>query len=78
MAGMDLEKQYVERFKDLYLQKHQKQITDAEALEYFHSLIELVRSVYQPIPSSNKQEFERLLAAQRRRENTPASDAPAS
>ena len=61
-TAIDLEQQYVQRFKDLYMQLHGRQLTNAEALAHFRSLVALVRSVYKPISLSKAQELQRLLS----------------
>jgi len=63
-----LEQKYVQRFKELYRQKHGEPITDAEAAASFHSLVALVRRVYRPIPRATQHERTRLLS-----DTTPAN-----
>ena len=58
----DLEREYVQRFKKLCERKTNRRLTDVEAVEHFRSLVELIRCVYRPVPSSKREEFERLLA----------------
>ena len=53
--------QYIERFKTLHKEKQGKDIDDATALECFEKLVELVRNVYRPMPTSRKQDLECLL-----------------
>jgi hypothetical protein len=49
----DLSKtKYLKRFKILFEQKNQREISDAEALEYFEKLVSLVGAVFRPIPKN--------------------------
>lgn len=61
---MNLEEKYSQKLKELHKKKTGEDISDAQALEFFMSLIELVRHVYKPIPRSKKKEFERLINEQ--------------
>lgn len=46
---VDKEK-YIIKFKELYLQKNNQEISDDFAMEYFEKLIMLVHTIYKPIP----------------------------
>ena len=52
MGNLHAKQKYLEQFKRLYREKCRKEISDAEALEYFESLVALVEVVYKPIPKN--------------------------
>lgn len=56
-----LEEKYLEKFKELYQKKEGKILTDLDVVKRFNNLIVLVKSVYQPIPRSKQDEFEKLF-----------------
>jgi len=57
----DLKEKYINMFKDLYKKKEGKELSDVEAVKKFNKLINLIKNVYQPIPASDKENFEKLL-----------------
>jgi hypothetical protein len=46
---------YVNRFKDLYRQKNDVELSDSLALEYFEKLVTLVDAVYKTIPLGSQE-----------------------
>lgn len=57
----ELEEKYLNMFRELYRKKEGKDLLDIEVVEKFNKLIVLIKSVYLPIPKSNKKEFIKLL-----------------
>lgn len=53
---VDKEK-YIIKFKELYRQKNDQEISDNFAMEYFERLITLVRAVYKPLPRQDYKEY---------------------
>lgn len=53
---VDKEK-YIIKFKELYRQKNNQEISDDFAMEYFEGLITLVRAVYKPLPRRDYKKY---------------------
>ena len=54
---MVAKEKYITKFKELYMQKNGKEISDDFAMEYFEKLIMLVRAIYRPMPRRDYEEY---------------------
>ena len=50
---MTLSKRAIDEYKEIYLKKFGKKITDAEALEQGTKLINMMKVIYKPIPKKD-------------------------
>jgi hypothetical protein len=56
-----IEEKYINKFKELYLKKEEKDLSDVEAVAKFNKLITLVKNTYLPISKSKKEKLEKLI-----------------
>lgn len=56
-----IEEKYINKFKELYLKKEGKDLSDVEAAAKFNKLVTLVKNTYLPISKSEKEKIEKIL-----------------
>jgi hypothetical protein len=57
----ELEKKYLNMFKELYLKKEGKDLPAVDIVAKFNKLITLVKNTYLPVQRSEKEKLEKLI-----------------
>ena len=60
---MQISKETIEEFKEIYFRKEGVKLSDKEAFELVSNLILVFENVYRPIPKKDKRQFKNRKAA---------------
>jgi len=61
---MQVSKEAIEEFQQLYLRKEGRKLSSKEALEIITNLLLAFKAVYQPIPKKDKRQFKNRDSSQ--------------